>query len=184
MLTPPSVPPGGPKPWENNAPANTVLPQQGNPIVQAVPVAPVLDSVSVSVADTVRFGIAIRDRRWAKYKAALPQFKFDSGEWTTLTRQDLSRKQLEQHLYDVLNERYQLAQASFREKCQPLIAELAQAAYVANQPSATLRQKNAYVILHAKDGPILDQSSGPLMATRILLDSIQDDLKSQSDSGL
>jgi hypothetical protein len=177
-------PPGGPTPWENNGgPAGTAIPEQMNPAAQSAPVPPVIDSVSISITDAIRFEIPIHDRRWSKYKAVLPQFKFDSGEWSAVYQQGLSHEQLEKHLYEVLNERYELGQAVFRKQCQPVINELAQATYVAQQHDATPQQKDAYAILRAKDDPILDQSSGPLIATHILLDSIHDDLKNRSDNG-
>ena len=62
-----------------------------------------------------------------------------------------------------------------QEQTKAPMAELTQAAYLAKQPNATPAQKANYAAVAAKDGPILNQATAPLMAVRLLLKAIEDD---------
>jgi hypothetical protein len=136
---------------------------------------PVIDHVTVPVSDTVAFTIPITDPRWEKYKGYLPSLTLNSTIWDGLAT-TLSRTDLEMRLHDEIAASYLKAVAQARTQNAPIVKELTQAAYVAQQPGATEAQKNAYAAINAKDAPALNQSTRPLMAVRLLLLAMQDDI--------
>ena len=60
-----------------------------------------------------------------------------------------------------------------------LESQLAQAAYVAQQPDATETQKESYAALSRSSGAKLEPSTRYLEAVRILVDAIAADVKAQ-----
>ena len=176
---------GGPMPWEQkgNHSKSDVLPSLAptptpTPAPKSVP-----DQVTITVTPQISFSIAVTDPKWAQYKNALPQFQFDSASWSAMVQQGAPHIQMEKRLYVELNTSLGKAQKEVWGTNQPLMNELAQAAYVAQQPGATPQEKNDYAALRAKDDPTLIRSTRYLMAVQILLQSIQDDITSQTNGG-
>ena len=171
-------------PWEQSGihPDADVLPP--TPPTQATQVTKaVTDQITVAITPQISFSIPVTDPKWATYKSALPRFQFDSASWSAMAEQGAPRIQMEKRLFVEINASFDQAQKQTLAANQPLINELAQAGYVANQPGATLQQRNVYVTLRAKDDPILDRSTRYLIAVQILLRSLQDDITRQTDGG-
>jgi hypothetical protein len=175
---------GGPMPWEQNGnhADSDVLPPMTPPQATQAPKS-VTDQITVTVTPQISFSIFVSDPKWAEYKSALPQFQFDSVSWSEMAQQGAPRIQMEKRLYVEINASLEQAQKQTLAANQTLMNELAQAGYVANQPGATLQQRNVYATLRAKNDPILARSTRYLIAVQILLRSIQNDITTQKDGG-
>ncbi len=175
---------GGPMPWEQHVihPDSDVLPPT-TPTQATQATKAVTDQITITVTPQISFSIPVTDPKWATYKSALPRFQFDSASWSAMAEQGAPRIQMEKRLFVEINASFDQAQKQTLAANQPLINELAQAGYVAQQPGATLQQRNVYVTLRAKDDPILDRSTRYLIAVQILLRSIQNDITTQTGGG-
>ncbi len=133
-------------------------------------------SVTLNVTDRISFTIPVTDPKWPTYRNALPEFRYDGMSWNNMAAQGSSHVQMEKRLYVEINAYLSQRQKSDRALNQGIISKLAQAGYVAQQPTATQDQKDFYAKLRAQWDPILAKSTRPLIATQMLLKAIQDDI--------
>jgi hypothetical protein len=135
---------------------------------------PVIDHVTIQVSDSLAFTIPMTDPKWEKYKGYLPSLTLNSQIWDKLAL-TMGRTDLEMRLHDEIAQAYVQARNQVQQQTKTQMSELTQAAYVAKQPNATEAQKANYAALSAKDGPILNKATAPLMAIHLLLQAIEAD---------
>jgi hypothetical protein len=177
---------GGLMPWmqnDNRSHTDVSQPVTPPPPQPAVVAKPVFGQVTITVIPQVAFSIPVSDPKWAQYKSALPQFQFDSVSWSAMAQQGAPHIEMEKRLYLEITASLKQAQKQSGVADQPMINELAQAGYIAQQPGATLRQRSDFTALRMKDGPALERSTKYLVAIQILLRAIQDDITTQMGGG-
>ncbi len=146
---------------------------QSSAPAQAAP--PVIDKVVIQISDSLTFIIPITDPKWEKYKGYKPALTLNSQIWDKLAL-TMSRTDLEMRLHDEIASSYVSAVRQVKEQTKAQMSELTQAAYTAKLPNATQAQKDYYAAVEAKDAPILNQATAPLMAIRLLLQAIEADI--------
>jgi hypothetical protein len=154
------------------------------PIVQAPAPQPtppgkeVVERYPLYVTGAIRFTIPITDPAWVYYRNALFTPRFDAQSWNAIAA-TMTRLQLEQHVHDLLAVALKTAQRKAWAEHGPYESRLSQAAYVAQQPGATQSQKEAYEQLSHEEETELGPSTRHLLAFKILIDAIQDDVDAQ-----
>jgi len=86
---------------------------------------------------------------------------------------------VKQHLHDVLASALKVAQRKARAAHGPLWNRVAQADYVAQQPTATQSQKAAAAQLSHQVETQIGPADRHLIAFKLLIDAIQDDVDAQ-----
>ncbi len=141
-----------------------------------LPTKQIIDRFSLLVAPGVLFNVPITDPSWFRYKASLLTPRFDKS-WIDVAAH-MTRLQLEQRVHDSLAASLKTKQREVHQQNGAYEGHLAQAAYVAGQPGASQAQKDAYDQLSHEGEARLGPSTRYLMASKILVDSIQDDVNS------
>jgi hypothetical protein len=162
-------------------PAASPTPPVVSQVPAAAPTTPakeVFDRYRLFPAPGVCFAIPMSSPDWLRYKNALFTPRFDPQGWAALAA-TLPRPLLEQRMHDSLLASLHEAQRKASAKHGPYISRVAQAAYIAQQPGATQAEKDTYQKLSRGEEAELGASTSHLMALKILVDAIQDDIDTQ-----